>query len=66
LKLYFPVGLPADHKFVSAGFTLEPKLTSISPSEGSVGSTLIKADIHGVGTKTTELSLVNAKGTSIC
>jgi len=66
LFLYFPVGLPAGHSFVAAGATLEPKLTQISPNEGSVGGTEITATVHGVGTATTGLQLVNANGESIC
>jgi len=59
------VGLPAGHAIVTAGFTLEPKLASITPNSGSIGGTLITAAIHGVGTAT-DVSLVNPAGESIC
>jgi len=64
--LYFPVGLPAEHAKVAAGLTVEPKLTQITPAKGSVGGTEIIATVHGVGTATTGLDLVNKKGDSIC
>jgi hypothetical protein len=35
IQLFFPVGIPEGHAIVQEGFTLEPKLTSISPNEGS-------------------------------
>jgi hypothetical protein len=64
--LYFPVGLPAEHALVAAGATLEPRLTQISPNVGSVGGTEIIATVHGVGTATEGLDLIDRNGDSIC
>lgn len=64
--LYFPEGLPAGHSVVAAGATLEPRLTQISPNTGSIGGTEIIATVHGVGTATAGLELVDKSGTSIC
>jgi len=59
MKLYFAVGLPANHAVIAAGITLTPKLMSITPNEGGEGSALIEAFIPGVGTATTGLDLVD-------
>jgi hypothetical protein len=67
LNLFFPVGIPKGHDLVRAGFTLVPKLMSLSPNAGSPGSTLITALVPGVGKGTTGIDLVNfATGKSIC
>lgn len=58
LNLFFPVGLPKGHDLVRAGFTLEPRFVSMTPNEGTPGSTLIQANVQGVGTSTTGLDLV--------
>jgi hypothetical protein len=54
------VGIPAGHEFVRAGFTLEPKLMSLTPNTGTPGSTLVTATIPGIGLGTAGLDLVNA------
>jgi hypothetical protein len=67
LNLFFPVGLPKGHELVRAGFTLEPRFVSMTPTEGTPGSTLIQANVQGVGTSTTGLDLVNGDDDStIC
>jgi hypothetical protein len=66
LNLFFPVGLPAGHELVRAGLTLEPRLTQITPNEGSPFRTLITATVHGVGVDTTGLDLILPDGTSMC
>jgi hypothetical protein len=67
LNLFFPVGLPAGHEVVRAGFTLEPKLVSLTPNAGTVASTLITALVPGVGKGTTGLDLVKSSdGKTIC
>jgi len=43
---------------VRAGFTLEPKLVSLTPNQSSPGSTLVTAIVPGVGKGTTDLMLV--------
>jgi len=67
-KMYFDIGIPENHSIVSNNtLTLEPKLVSLSISEGSVGGTNITANIEGVGTSTTGLELVDSvSGTSLC
>jgi hypothetical protein len=64
--LYFPVGVPAGHALITAGFTLEPKLAKLVPNAGGIGGALVTATVGGVGTATTGLSLVDSKGASIC
>jgi hypothetical protein len=66
IHLFFPVGIPEGHAIVQEGFTLEPKLTSISPNEGSFRQTLITAIVHGVGTATQDVMLVDQNGADIC
>jgi len=64
--LYFPEGIPGGHSIISAGFELEPKLTQISPNEGSAGGSKISATVYGVGEGTADVELVNDQGESIC
>ena len=51
LKLYFDVGLPEGHDTVIDGteFTLMPMISGVSPNSGSIGGSLIVADVQGVG-----------------
>jgi hypothetical protein len=51
MKLYFDVGTPIGHKEIidSASFTLEPRITAVSTNKGSVGGSIIVANIEGVG-----------------
>jgi hypothetical protein len=51
INLYFDVGLPKGYNTVIQGktLTLEPKLVSVSPNEGSVGGSLIIARLEGLG-----------------
>ena len=67
-KLYFDIGIPENHAVVAnATLVTEPKLVSLSISEGSIGGSNITANIQGVGTATTGLELVDsASGTSYC
>ena len=66
--LYFPVGIPEGHETFTdnAGLTLEPRLTRISPNEGSTGGSLITATAPGVGPATADITLVDSAGDSIC
>jgi hypothetical protein len=66
-KLYFEPGLPEYHGNITAhGITLEPKLISMNIQEGSIGGSLITANVQGVGSSTTGFDLVDAAGSSIC
>lgn len=64
--LYFPIGLPEGHEAFDAGLALEPRLTRISPNEGSTGGSLITATAPGVGPGTGAVELVDSAGDSIC
>ena len=64
--LYFPIGLPEGHEAFDAGLALEPRLTGISPNEGSTGGSLITATAPGVGAGSATVELVDAAGDSIC
>jgi hypothetical protein len=66
IKVLFASGKPAGHSVVDAGLSLTPKLVSISPSSGSVGGTLIRANIQGVGTGSTLIDLLDQSGASMC
>jgi hypothetical protein len=67
-KLYFDVGIPKYHGNITAhNLTLEPKLISLNIQEGSIGGSLIKANVQGVGSSTKGLDLVDtSSGSSIC
>lgn len=51
MNVYFDVGLPAGYADViqTKSFTLEPKLVSISPNVGSVGGSVLRARVEGLG-----------------
>jgi hypothetical protein len=66
IKVTFASGKPAGHNIVEAGLSLTPKLVSIAPSTGSVGGTLIRANIQGVGTKSENVDITDAAGASLC
>jgi len=66
VNVYFGVGIPEGNSFIQEGILFEPKLTAISPNVGTVGGTLITATVHGVGTNTQDIDLVNGAGKSIC
>jgi hypothetical protein len=66
LRVYFEKGNGLGSSILDAGLTLTPKLTEISPSAGSPGGSIIVATVHGVGSKTQNVDLVDAAGASIC
>lgn len=47
MKLYFDIGLPEGHDTVIDGkeFTLMPMISGVSPNSGSIGGSLIVADV---------------------
>jgi hypothetical protein len=66
-NLFFPIGLPEAHDLLRAAITLTPKFVSITPNVGTPGSTLIRANVQGVGTLTAKPDFINKKtGASIC
>jgi hypothetical protein len=59
-KLLFDIGLPLNHGHViNSTHVLTPKLVSLSFAEGSFGSSVLIANVQGVGKGTTGLQLVN-------
>jgi hypothetical protein len=44
----------------NTGITLLPRLHSLSPSVGSLGGTLIAADVRGFGNKTQNITLITS------
>jgi hypothetical protein len=64
--LYFPIGIPEGAEAFDAGLALEPKLTRVSPNEGSTGGSVITATAPGVGMATEGIELVDSAGQSIC
>jgi hypothetical protein len=66
LNLFFPVGLPKGHDIIRAGITLEPKLLSITPNDGTPGGTWITVSVAGVGKLTTGLNIEIDTGESLC
>ena len=65
-ELYFAEGIPNGHSVVETGVQLEPSLVSVSPNSGSLGGTLIIANVQGVGVNTQDLQLVDQFGADIC
>jgi hypothetical protein len=51
---------------MDAGFTITPKLVSISPSTGTVGGTTLTLNVQGVGVSSTNIAIQDSTGASIC
>jgi hypothetical protein len=66
MSLAFASGKPSGHSKISDGLTLTPKLVSISPTTGSCGGTLIRANVQGVGKDSTGIDIVDDAGASLC
>jgi len=66
MKLYFDIGIAKNNDIMSKTKTLEPRFVEINPRSGSVGGTLITANVQGVGPGTTGLDIVDMEGNSIC
>ena len=66
LRVYFEKGNGLGSTVLDAGLTLTPKLTEITPNTGSAGGSVIAATVHGLGTKTQGVNLVDAAGAPIC
>ena len=45
---------------------MTPKLVSIAPSTGSIGGTMIRANVQGVGTSSKLVDLTDSTGASMC
>jgi hypothetical protein len=48
------------------GITLTPRLHSIFPNFGSLGGTLIVAEVRGIGNMTMNATLITSSGLNIC
>lgn len=63
--LYFEVGLPGNHSVIEQSFTISPKLASVSPVSGSIGGTLLTANVPGA-TVSDIVDILDSAGSSIC
>ena len=78
INVYFDVGLPRGYDTVIQGktLTLEPRLISVTPNVGSVGGSVIRARVEGLGPLTNKTEAYwlayggtivdNSSGASIC
>ena len=59
IDIYLPSGTPDDSAttLLTTGITLAPRLQGISTSQGSLGGTLLVADVRGLGVNSNALSL---------
>jgi hypothetical protein len=66
--IHLPSGHPAgtDDLIYVTGIALTPRLHGISPNIGSIGGSMIYADVRGIGIKTTDATLVNSANVSVC
>jgi hypothetical protein len=65
-KVFFDVGTPNGKDIVAGAVALTPKLVSLSPNTGSLGGTVITANVQGI-TKGSTIDLVKTSdGSSIC
>ena len=66
--MYWPIGLPANHsETIRAGYTLTPKFVSVSPRNGSLGGTLLTAQVPGLAfSYQGSIDLVDDNQQSIC
>ena len=68
IDIFLPIGHPGSDttSLTTVGITLDPRLHGIAPNVGSLGGTLIVADVRGIGTQTGEVTLVTSTGVDIC
>jgi hypothetical protein len=66
VKLYFDIGLPDGLDLLNADLTLTAKPELISPSQGSVGGTLLTVNVPGIGKGTMGLNLVDKDKKALC
>jgi len=59
--IHLPSGHPAgtDNLNYATGISLTPRIHSVSPNVGSIGGSLIIADVRGIGNMTTGVTLVS-------
>jgi len=65
-KLYFEIGHPKNHAIVNTQLDLTPKFVSISPNIGSIGGTIVTAQVPGATTSSTDIDIVDPNNNSIC
>ena len=68
IDIFLPTGHPgADTiSLTTVGITLDPRIHGISPNVGSLGGTLLVADVRGIGILTEGVTLVTSTGAEIC
>ena len=68
IDIYLPSGTPDDSSTTlgTTGFTLTPRLQSVTPNTGSIGGSLIVAKVPGIGVQSTGYTLTNQAGADIC
>jgi hypothetical protein len=66
VKLYFDIGLPDGLDLLNANLILTAKPESISPSQGSVGGTLLTVNVPGIGKGTLGLNLADKDKKALC
>mmetsp|Transcript_41643 Transcript_41643/g.63613 ORF Transcript_41643/g.63613 Transcript_41643/m.63613 type:complete len:85 (+) Transcript_41643:2985-3239(+) len=66
VSVFFSVGVPNGYDVFSAALSFTQKFTSLSPNSGSVGGSIIRATVPGVGSADTDIDLVDSTGASIC
>lgn len=66
--IHLPSGHPAgtDDLNYAVGINLTPRIHAVSPNVGSLGGTLIFADVRGIGNMTTGVTLATTAGVEIC
>jgi len=68
IDVFLPIGHPGTDTttLTTVGITLDPRLHSISPNVGSLGGTMILAEVQGLGTLTEGVTLVTSTGVDLC
>ena len=68
IDIFLPTGNPGSDttSLTTVGITLDPRLHGITPNVGSLGGTLLVADVRGIGTLTEGVTLVSSTGVEIC
>ncbi len=68
IDIFLPTGHPGSDttSLTTVGITLDPRLHGITPNVGSLGGTLLVAEVRGIGTLTPNVTLVTSTGVEIC
>jgi hypothetical protein len=68
IKINLPTGYPNSDttSLLTEGITLDPRLHNVQPSIGSLGGSLIIAEVRGVGVNSLAVTLLTQDGIDIC